>query len=121
MVVFVKRKLGDDILSVELTKKQIWACFEEASLEYSKQINEMQIKSEMTNLLGMPTGSNMTNKYPMRTLEYMQRQAEPYASLAGVGGSYDSTLGYITLQDGVQDYDIYSDLVEAVSGSNFFG
>ena len=24
MVTFVKRKLGDDILSVELTKKQIW-------------------------------------------------------------------------------------------------
>ena len=33
MVIFVKRKLGDDILSVELTKKQIWACFEEAALE----------------------------------------------------------------------------------------
>jgi hypothetical protein len=28
MVTFVKRKLGDDVLSVELTKKQIWACFE---------------------------------------------------------------------------------------------
>jgi hypothetical protein len=25
MITFVKRKLGDDILSVELTKKQIWA------------------------------------------------------------------------------------------------
>jgi hypothetical protein len=34
MVTFVKRRLGDDILSVELTKKQIWACFEEAFLEY---------------------------------------------------------------------------------------
>ena len=30
MVTFVKRKLGDDILSVELTKKQVWACFEES-------------------------------------------------------------------------------------------
>lgn len=120
MVVFVKRKLGDDILSVELTKKQIWACFEEATFEYSRLINEMQIKSELTNMLGMPTGSNMTNKYPMRTLEYMQRQAEPYASLAGVGGSYDKTLGYINLQDGVQDYDIYDELVDAVSGSNIF-
>ena len=33
LVTFVKRKLGDDILSVELTKKQIWACFEESFLE----------------------------------------------------------------------------------------
>ena len=30
MVLFVKRKLGDDVLSVELTKKEIWTCFEEA-------------------------------------------------------------------------------------------
>ena len=27
MVTFVKRKLGDDILSVELTNKQIWMSF----------------------------------------------------------------------------------------------
>jgi len=33
MVTFVKRKLGDDILSVELTKKQVWACFEESFSE----------------------------------------------------------------------------------------
>ena len=32
IVTFVKRKLGDDILSVELTKKQIWANFEETLL-----------------------------------------------------------------------------------------
>ena len=36
MKVFVKRKLGDDILSVELTNKQIWACFEESVFEYGK-------------------------------------------------------------------------------------
>ena len=43
MVTFVKRKLGDDILSVELTKKQIWGCFEESLLEYSSIINKYQI------------------------------------------------------------------------------
>jgi hypothetical protein len=32
IITFVKRKLGDDILSVELTKKQIWANFEESNL-----------------------------------------------------------------------------------------
>ena len=42
MVTFVKRKLGDDILSVELTKKQIWGNFEEATLEYSAILNQYQ-------------------------------------------------------------------------------
>ena len=36
MVTFVKRKLGDDVLSVELTKKQIWACFEESFSRVAK-------------------------------------------------------------------------------------
>ena len=58
MVVFVKRKLGDDVLSVELTKKQIWACFEEAVLEYSRLILEWKIKQDLINVLGTPTGSS---------------------------------------------------------------
>jgi hypothetical protein len=57
MVTFVKRKLGDDILSVELTKKQVWACFEEAFCEYGSIINENAASSQLMNLLGIPTGS----------------------------------------------------------------
>ena len=50
LVSFVKRKLGDDILSVELTKKQIWSCFEESFLEYGRIINEADAKSQLANL-----------------------------------------------------------------------
>lgn len=111
MVTFVKRKMGDDILSVELTKKQIWACFEEASLEYGRQIHEMRIKSELVNVLGLPTGStDLTNVYPRQTLEFLLRQAEPYASVASVGGVFDDTLAYLDLETGRQDYNLYSEL-----------
>ena len=57
MVTFVKRKLGDDILSVELTNKQVWMSFEEATLEYGKIVNEYQAKSQLGNLLGMDLGT----------------------------------------------------------------
>jgi hypothetical protein len=57
MVYFVKRQLGDDVLSVELTKKQIWSCFEEACLEYSRLIHEFRTRNELINVLGLPTGS----------------------------------------------------------------
>jgi len=119
MVTFVKRKLGDDVLSVELTRKEIWACFEEACCEYSRKIHEMKIQSELANVLGMPTGStnDLTNKYPHQTLEFLMRQASPYSSYAGVGGNYDATLGYFDLVAGKQDYNIYTDLKDAVSGS----
>lgn len=110
MVSFVKRKLGDDVLSVELTKKEIWACFEEACCEYSRLIHEMRIVSELANVLGLPTGSNITNVYPRQTLEFLIRMADPYSTIAGVGGSYDLTLSYFDLEAGRQDYNIYSEL-----------
>lgn len=112
IVTFVKRKLGDDVLSVELTKKEIWACFEEACLEYSRLIHEMRIRSELVNVLGLPTGSSgsMTNVYPRSTLEFLIRMTEPYGSTAGVGGSYDLTLSYFDLEYGRQDYNLYTEL-----------
>lgn len=62
MVLYVKRRLGDDIMTVELTSKQIWANFEEATLEFSKQINAHQAVSYMSNILGLKTGPSETFK-----------------------------------------------------------
>lgn len=121
MVTFVKRKLGDDVLSVELTKKEIWACFEEACCEYGRLIHETKIRGELTTVLGLPTGSaDFTNKYARQSLEFLLRKAEPYATEAFVGGSQNATLGYVDLESGRQDYDIYTELKDAVSGSNVF-
>jgi hypothetical protein len=121
MVTFVKRKLGDDVLSVELTKKQIWACFEEAMCEYGALINQYQIKSQLANLLGFPTGSleGFEQRFPRENLEFMLRRAEPYAMEAGLGGSYDSVSGSIALVKNQQDYDIYETLRDS-SGNLVF-
>ena len=115
MVTFVKRKLGDDILSVELTRKQIWGCFEESTLEYSSIINQYQAKSQLANLLGGATGSldGTEQKFPRENLEFMLRRAEPYAMEAGLGGSYDMLSGSIQLVKDKQDYNLYTDLVDA--------
>jgi hypothetical protein len=134
MVTFVKRKMGDDILSVELTKKQVWACFEEASCEYSAMINQHQAQSQLGNLLGIATGSLVSGSvsanstfssnvgphgkqqmFPRENLEFMLRRAEPYAMDAGLGGSYDFLSGAIELKKDIQDYDIYKDLVDDAS------
>ena len=138
MVTFVKRKLGDDILSVELTNRQIWMSFEEAALEYSRIVNEYQAKSQLGNLLGNslnvpdnaqdeagndvydggPQGGE--SKFPRETLEYLMRKAEPYASHAAVGGSYNIFSGSISLENGIQDYDIYDKLQIDVNGTDTF-
>ena len=71
IVTFVKRKLGDDILSVELTKKQIWGNLEEAVLEYGSILNQYQAKSQLVQFLGMPTGSFLSGseqRFPRENL-----------------------------------------------------
>lgn len=114
IVLFIKRKLGDDVLSVELTKREIWACLEESCLEYARHIQELKIVSELVNVLGQPTGStDLTNRYPQRTLDYLLRLADAYATNAGVGGNYDAKLGFVNLVAGQQDYDIYTDLMDS--------
>lgn len=115
MITFVKRKLGDDILSVELTSKQIWACFEEAFCEYGAVVNQYQAKSQLMNLMGSATGSleGGEQKFPRETLEFALRLAEPYISYAGLGGSYNTTSGSIQLIKGRQDYDLYTDLKDS--------
>jgi hypothetical protein len=116
MINFVKRKLGDDVLSVELTKKEIWACFEEACCEYSKHIHEMKILSELSNILGMPTGStDLTNKYTRNSLEFLLRMSDAYATEAYVGGAYNAQLGYFNTEKDKQDYDIYKELKDATT------
>jgi len=124
IITFVLRKLGEDVLSVELTKKMIWACFEEAALMFNSQIIMYQARSNLTNLLGIPTASidpvtgkyqndiNLVNNYIQPNLEYLVRQAEPYASEVGYGQTLDSYTGSIKLYEGRQDYNLYTELVD---------
>ena len=119
IVTFIKRKLGDDVLSVELTKKQIWATLEESTLEFSSILHQYQAKSQLVEFLGMPTTgssgvmSGSEGKYPRQNLDFLTRVAEPYSAEAGVGGSYDMLSGSIDLVKNQQDYDIYKDLKDA--------
>lgn len=117
MVRFVKGKLGDDVLSVELPSKTIWACFEEAVLEWGALINEFHAKSTMTSLLGQSTGSDATNKYPRETLDFLIRQAEPYSMAASYAGYQIEMSGAIDLVIGQQDYELKTDL-KAIDGAN---
>ena len=111
---YVLQKLGDPVMHVELTANQIYQSFEESCLEYSAIINQYQAKSVLTSLLGTPTGSlqGAENRYIQRNLEMERRMAEPYGDAAGVGDRPVHS-GTITLQTGVQSYD----LKQLLSGS----
>ena len=85
IVLYIKRRLGDDIMSVELTNKQIWANFEEAVFEFSKQINSHQAESYMSNLLGLSTGHTETYKKNSNGHYYFLRDNQTVDDIAPDG------------------------------------
>jgi hypothetical protein len=125
VVNFVLRSLGSDVLSVEISKKSIYSNFERATFTFNAQINAYQAKSNLTSLLGTPTGSvdpnsantaklsvNLSNQYIQPNLEFLIKQAEPYAAEIGHGQSENTYSGSIRMVSGQQDYDLYTDLVD---------
>ena len=51
------KKLGGDVLDIELTTGNIYASYEEAVLEYSYIINSHQAKNTLSDYLGSMTGT----------------------------------------------------------------
>jgi hypothetical protein len=128
MVTFVLRMLGEDVLGVELTKLMIWSCFETATREFNGMMIEYQNKSNLSSLLGMPTGSlnqnnenniNVTDMYVQPNLEFLKTLSAPYASVIGYGQSEQTYSGYINLTNGQQTYDIYSELIDTTGATIF--
>ena len=120
-VAFTYRKLGGDVLDIELTIQNVFAAYEESVLEYSYIINLHQAKNALPNLLGSATasfdhnghpvagsasGSNAELKFPKFRMEYPSRIARGISTKAGLNGDIAYYSSSITITDNVQDYDL---------------
>jgi hypothetical protein len=121
MVLFVMRALGEDVLQVELTNPMIWSNFEDATRQLNGMMIEYQNKSNLSSLLGMATGSldqngnnniNISDMYVQQNLEFLKNLSVPYAGMIGYSQSEQTYSGYITMNSGQQEYDIYNDLID---------
>lgn len=113
MVLYVKRSLGDNVLSVELPSKTIWDCFEQSSLAWSAVVNEFQVKGNLSILAGQNISGSIANKYPRESLDFLLRQAEPYSMAASYAGYQNQLSGAIALKSGQQDYELWTDLKDS--------
>tara|TARA_Y100000310_G_scaffold242899_1_gene247144 strand:+ start:1428 stop:2705 length:1278 start_codon:yes stop_codon:yes gene_type:complete len=117
-VAYVYKKLGGDVVDIELTPGNVYAAYEEAVLEYSYIVNLYQGKNVLSNVLGSatasfnsrgeiksgPSGSNL--KYPRYSLGYSKRVGDAAAAAGGMGGTvpqYSASFKPVTDQ---QDYDL---------------
>ena len=123
-VAYTFKKLGGDVLDLEITEQNVYANYEEACLEYSYIVNTYQAKSILGSALGGTTGSfnhqgvikhgeqlsgsNVELKYPKFSFETSFRIGEAFATEAVVGGQntiYSASFATIPDQ---QDYDLQS-------------
>lgn len=117
-VAFTYKRLGGDVLDIELTEENVYANFEDAVLEYSYLINIHQSKNILGSALGGSTGSfdhtgeitsgptNAQLKYPKLNFEIAFKIGDKFATEAGIGGTqpiYSASIDTVSKQ---QDYDL---------------
>lgn len=127
-VAYTYKKLGGDVVDIELTPSNVYAAYEEAVLEYSYIVNLHQGKNILSDTLGAttgtfnyngelntgPTGSNL--KFPRFKMSYAMKVGDGLASVAGVGGTQPQYSASFAPKSNVQDYDIQS-IIESASAS----
>ena len=134
-VAYVFKKLGGDVLDIELTTANVYSAYEEAVLEYSYHINLHQSKNALPNVLGQSTasfdhegqmtggdasssyGSNINLKYPRFRFDYARRIGDGTSEYAGFGGNLTEYSASFNTTASVSVYD----LQQIISGSSFKG
>lgn len=134
-VTYTYRKLGGDVLDLEIKEESVYAAYEEACLEYSYLLNIHQSKNILSDVLGAQTGtfdhkgemkagelsssldgSHVTLKYPLFDYAYARRVADGISEEANVGGNTTVYSASFDIVQNQQDYD----LQEILSGSTDF-
>ena len=130
-VTYTYRKLGGDVLDIELTEKDVYSHYEDAVLEYSYLVNIHQAKNALPNALGATTGTfnqdgqqtsdsaligiTASLQYPEFSFDYALRVAKGTSTEAGIGGNtpiYSASFDVVADQ---QDYDLQTIISESAT------
>jgi len=127
-VAYTYKKLGGDVVDIEITPANVYAAYEEAVLEYSFIVNVHQGKNVLSNVLGEqtgtfdhkgdlltgPTGSNL--KYPRFSMGYSRKVGDGAAAAGGFGGTIPQYSASFLPKTQIQDYDLQS-IIETASST----
>ena len=117
-VAYVYKKLGGDVVDIELTPANVYAAYEEAVLEYSYIFNLHQGKNVLSDALGDVTGTfnhlgqvtsgpvSASLRFPRIEANYTNKIADGMATMAGVGGTTSIYSASFTTTANQQDYDL---------------
>lgn len=115
--VFAANQLGYPVVDIELEDKNFYAAFEAAVIEYSNQVNQINIANNLLNTLGIQTGSQylqggLNDRAVGTSLSYITKLSRAYGTEAESGGSVSWHTASIEMVAGQQTYSI-RDAVES--------
>ena len=128
-VAYTYKKIGGDVLDIELKSGNVYANYQEAVLEYSYLVNLHQSKNILSDVLGQTTGTfdhegqringpeNVNLKFPRVSFEIERRISDAYSTATGIGGTVPIYSASFGLEQGRQDYDLQA----IISGSSASG
>jgi hypothetical protein len=132
-VAYTYKKLGGDVLDIELTERQVHSAYEESCLEYSYMINGHQARNLLPFVLGQSTGSfddsgqftsgsqlsgtNPELKFPNLNFTYARQMSNAISTAAGYGSGQPIFSASFATQPEVQDYDLQAAAQTVLSGT----
>ena len=132
-VAYTYKRLGGDVLDIEITAKNVYNHYEEACLEYSYIVNLHQARNSLGSALGGYTGSfdhkgeisgsteSVSLKYPKFQFDYAFRNADKFSSEAMVGGTEPIYSASFDRVSNTQDYDLQHIVSSSQAGSDWDG
>ena len=130
-VTYVYRKLGGDVLDLEVVDKNVYSAYEEAVLEYSYIVNIHQSKNVLHSSLGATTGtfdsdgqrtdtssgSNVELKFPKFQFSYTKKVMDTTISETGLGGTTPIYSASFSPTQSIQDYDLQTIISSSATDS----
>lgn len=113
------RVVGYPIMDVELQDVNFYTAFEQSVIEYSNQVNQVNIVNSLVSTMGLPTGSDflgsqgLTGRPIGNSLSYIVKLSKAYGTEAESGGNVRWYSASFDVVNGKQTYSIR----EAVSAS----
>jgi len=109
---FAANSVGYPIMDVELIDINFYTAFEAAVIEYSNQINQVNIVNNLINTLGINTASNFltsqgfTGALVGNSLSYITKLSKAYGTEADSGGTVKWYTASVDIISGQQTYSI---------------
>ena len=106
------QQLGYPIMDVELQAINFYTAFEAAAIEYSNQVNQVNIVNNLINTLGVDTGSSflsgssLTGALVGNTFGYITKLSKAYGTEADSGGNIKWQTLAIDMVPGQQTYSL---------------